>query len=687
MWTGAYNDLLFALAAVAYGFLLLLILLSPRAGTTRVLLAAACALTAIAAAAEAAGWGGLNPRGAVLELAYSGSWCGFLLHLLRKQLKPARRSLRPVTLCGLMIAIAVLGFALVPAHLPAEPGGEGAPLLGELATRLALSVFGALLIENLYRNTAAISRWHINTLCVGLGGIFAYGLMLYADALLFRRISPLLWGGQAIVAILATPLLAVAAARNSDWAINIHVSRAVVFHTTTLVGSGIFLLALAVTGEVFTDYGAGWGELAEMTLLLAGIAAIAVVLTSGSTRSYIRRVLEDNFYSHRYDYRREWLKSIETLAAAPAHSGIQARVIRAVADVVDSPAGLLFVRDLGSSAFQWAGSWNQPAAPVTQPADDAFVALFRGGDWVIELADTTVWPAWLDEVPGAWLAVPLAQKAELIGFVVLVQPRARLRLDRETFDLLRIVARQSAIHVAEQRTTQALAEMQQLSDYSRRFAFVVHDMKNVASQLGMIVQNARVHRDDPEFQKDVLATVGSAFDRMSKLLTRLRPQLPEGTGGVIVPADLIRDELASLRQTHGGGIELETDGGAAAVAMDEAAFHSVIGHLCENALEASPERVCLRLRHGPLSLEIDIVDDGPGMDAEFIRDKLFRPLGSKKRGGFGIGAYQARELVRSAGGDLLVHSRPGCGTTMRIILPCIGKLTKATEAPMARAAQ
>ncbi|HTT79723.1 MAG TPA: XrtA/PEP-CTERM system histidine kinase PrsK [Stellaceae bacterium] len=679
--------MLFAVAAGAYGLLLLLILLSPRADITRVLLAGACAMTAAAAAGMVVGWGGLHPSGAALTLAFTGSWCAFALHLLHKQMAGEAWAFWAIVAGGIAIGAAVLGFGLTPMSAAAAADGRSLRLVGELAARLALAVYGVLLVENLYRNADPDGRWHINTLCVGLGGMFAYSVLLYADALLFRRVSPLLWSGQAIAAVMAVPLLAVAAARNRQWAIDIHVSRAAVFHTATLIGSGIFLLALAATGELFRGLAAGWGELAEMTLLIAGIAAIAVVLTSGSARSYIRRLLADNFYTHRYDYRREWLKSIETLAVVPGLAGIQARVIRAVADVADSPAGVLFVRDLGGSRFQWAGSWNHPAVSEPQAADDAFAALFRDGEWVIELTQASVRPAWLAAIPGAWLAVPLTQKAELIGFVVLVRPRAPLRLDRETFDLLRIVARQSAIHVAEQRTAQALSEVQQLSDYSRRFAFVVHDMKNVASQLGMIAHNARSHRDDPEFQQDVFVTVASAFERMSNLLARLRPNLPPVTDGLIVPADLIRDEVASLCRQHSRAIEVETDGGAAAVAMDDAAFRSVIRHLCENALEASRERVAVRLRHDPLRLEVDIADDGPGMNAEFIRDRLFRPLGSGKRGGFGIGAYQARELVRAAGGDLLVISRPDCGTTMRIILPAIGKRASAEPEPTTRAAE
>jgi putative PEP-CTERM system histidine kinase len=261
----------------------------------------------------------------------------------------------------------------------------------------------------------------------------------------------------------------------------------------------------------------------------------------------------------------------------------------------------------------------------------------------------------------------------LIGFVVLVQPRATVELDRETFDLLRIVARQAATHLAEQRYAQALSEAQDLRDYGKRFAFVVHDMKNVAGQLKMVVQNARSHEDDPEFHRDVLATVRSAFNRMNELLEKLRPgQLPRNDG-LVLPIEIINEEVFALRLSRGADIDVENenDGRTAAVAMDRAALRSVIRHLCENAIEACDGKVQVRVRQGPLRVQIEVADQGDGMTAEFIRDNLFQPFGSTKDNGFGIGAYQARELVRAVGGDLLVVSRPGCGTMMRILLPCV----------------
>jgi len=682
MEVAAYSTLaVFIAAAVAYAFLFVLLLLSGRANTIKTLLICVCACTAGAATAVAFGFSDiLGLSGAIIELATAGSWCGFVLYLLYEQGAKKSQTFIFICLVATVTMLMSLGFA---AFVP-DAFQEGYISLvgtGAIYSRLGLAVIGLLATENFYRNTTPESRWHINLLCVGLAGMFVYTIAIYADALLFRRVSELLWAGRGIVMVVAAPLFAVAAARNRDWAIDIHVSRAAVFHTTTLIGSGIFLLALAASGEVFRAIGPGWGELAEMTLVIGGVAAIGVMATSGSMRSRLRRILAENFFSHRYDYRQEWLRSIEILSTGLRPDTVQTRVIKAVAQIADSPGGVLWVRDLEGAAFQWAGSWNRPAVSFTEPVDSPFVTLFRDGDWVVEFDRTDDRPDWLDEMGNAWLAVPLAQKGQLIGFVVLLRPRAPLKLNRETFDLLRIVARQAAIHLAEQRNAKALAESRELLDFGKRFAFVVHDLKNVTSQLAMILQNARHHRDDPEFHQDVLATVQTALDRINNLLTTLRSRQGQPMNGLIVPIDLLKEQVAAIGRSRGLTIDLDHDDRSAAVAMEAEEFRSVITHLCDNAIDASDGQVQIRVRHEPMRVQIEVADSGKGMSAEFIRDRLFEPFGSTKCDGMGIGAYQARELVRAAGGDLLVASRPGAGTTMRILLPCVGLRSEKHAVP------
>jgi len=681
--TAIYTGALFATSAAAYAVLLVLLLISGRANQTLTLLVAACAATGGSAAAVAGGWTSvLGPTGAIAELASSGGWCVFILYLLHKQRQRDARGLRLVGACGVMIGISIVGFAFFVPE-PLHSGTMPLPFVAELYSRIGLAVYGVLLTENLFRNTAPEFRWHIKLLCIALGGVFAYGLVLYADALLFRRISLVLWDGRPICLIIAAPLLAVSAARNRNWAIDIHVSRAVVFHTATLIGSGVFLLGLALTGGVVRAVGPGWGDLAEVSLVVGGFAVIGVLLTSGAARSRLRRFLAENFFSHRYDYRREWLKNIDILSANPNRAPVQVRVITAVADIADSPGGVLWVRDVDGAAFHWAGSWNCPAIGAAEAADSPFVSLFRGGDWVLELLKIPIAPEWLAEIPTAWLAVPLAHQDKLVGYIVLVRPRAPLKLDRETFDLLRIVGRQAATHVVEQQYAQALAEGRELHDYGKRFAFLVHDMKNIAGQLSMIVQNARYHDGNPEFRHDVLNTVHAALDRMNDLLKKLRPGQVPRDAGLMVPIDIINEELVTIRRSRGINIAVEHDGRTAAVAMGAGAFRSVILHLCENAIEASGEvsgEVKVRVHHEAMRMQIEVIDNGEGMTPEFIRDKLFQPFGSTKGDGFGVGAYQARELVRAAGGDLLATSRPGRGTIMRIMLPCIAPRPLETAA-------
>jgi len=166
-----------------------------------------------------------------------------------------------------------------------------------VVARLGVAVCSVLLIENLYLNTPPDARWHISLPCIALGALAGYDIALSADALLFRRLSLELYDGRAIATGIVAPLLAVAAARNrSDWGVNIHVSRTAVFHSATLMVSGIFLLGLVAAGETLRYIGADWGGVAEISLIFAGLVTLAVLLASRSTRSRLRAVLVDNFF-------------------------------------------------------------------------------------------------------------------------------------------------------------------------------------------------------------------------------------------------------------------------------------------------------------------------------------------------------------------------------------------------------
>ena len=191
-----------------------------------------------------------------LEVARSAAWYGFILHLYRRSVAVHRQLRQVFTTMGLLALLLVGGLPLIDV-LSSQPGAS----LWSVGTaiRLGFAVCNILLLENLYLNTPRDARWHINLLCVALAGLFLYDLVLYADAELFHRVSETLFEGRASAAAIAVPLIAVAAARDRRWDIDLHVSRDVVFHTATLVVSGVFLLGLAATGEIFHRGGARVG--------------------------------------------------------------------------------------------------------------------------------------------------------------------------------------------------------------------------------------------------------------------------------------------------------------------------------------------------------------------------------------------------------------------------------------------
>ncbi len=684
----AWVDTTFVLhagCAVLYAVLAALILLRSRREPTALLFAAGCGATALWAAAVAAiALGPAAPVAFVLDLLRPVVWLAFILHLYRRAALGGRQSRQILLMLGLL-AVLVAGAILLLGR-----NGSGISLrIVWVMGLMGLSIATILVIENLWLGTPEDVRWHVALPCIGLGALAIYDAVLAGDTLLFHGITPAIFNGRALAAGFVAPLLAIAAARNRrNWNVDLYVSRTAAFHSATLMIAGLFLLGLVGASQALRYIGADWGGVAEISLFFGGLVTIAVLVTSRSARARLRFLVIDHLFAHRYDYRAEWVRSISTLSATEGYVALHSRAIRAVAEIVDSQGGILYVRGAGGAAYEWAGSRNMPAGPPAIPAGHALVQAMRGGDWTVELA---AFPE-AGDLPPAWLAVPLNHGGQIIGLVLLADPRGPFRLDREVFDLLRVVGRQVAAVVAEQRATEILMQTRQLHDYGKRFAFVAHDIKNVSTQLSLLLQNAEVHLANPDFQRDMLGTIRAAVGKIGALIKRLETPDPEMAQAVVTPSERLEPILANARRARGATVELETIGAEAGVAMAAPAFDAVVTHVLNNALEASrgmadpPPPVRVVLRHEGRRTTIDIIDEGPGMTPDFVRDGLFRPFHTSKPGGSGIGAYQARELLREAGGDLVVITQPGAGTTMRLLLPAVeGAAVPSPGAAMPRA--
>jgi putative PEP-CTERM system histidine kinase len=536
--------------------------------------------------------------------------------------------------------------------------------------RVGIGVAGLLATENLLRNAEHSARRGIWPLCLALGATFAFELFFYADRLMMPGASPVTAAGRGLVGLFAVPLLAVAMARNRDWRVDIHVSRSLVLHTAALVASGVFCMSLAAAGLLVRELGGAWGPQFELLTLVGSAVVLVAVMGSRDLRVHLKRFIARHFYSHRFDYRTEWLRFVETVSQPDAQGdALQVRIVRALAQIVDSPAGSLWYSQ-GGGGFVPEATWNLPIdRGMRLQAGDMFLAGFRDGSWIQERAAAAI-AAWPFDPTNAWVAIPLAHGNTLIAFVTLAPPPNGYRLDWETFDLLRAAGRQAASYLAEERSTRALGDSRALNEFSKRFAFVVHDFKNLASQLGMVVANARYHIDNPEFRSDMLDTLESSVARMNRLVEQMRAGSRRTPLQIIEPDAVIAD-LAQELHALGTPIQTRLDAGDCKVAIDRDQLRSILSHLVNNAREAAQSslEVVLTSRRTDHQITIDIADTGPGMDDKFIREEFLRPFRSTKSSGMGIGGYQIREMLRLAGGDLEVISAKGVGTVMRCTFP------------------
>jgi putative PEP-CTERM system histidine kinase len=604
-----------------------------------------------------------------------GAWFLFLWHLLTGHETLFYRL--PANSRNAIIAVAIMLVASVllgPGSVEAFPvwGARGGFLLN-----LSSAIFGLILVEQVYRRIQPNARWAIKPLIVGLAGVFGLELLFYADALLFGRLDPDIWLSRGFANVIVIPFIGIATARNTGWTVDLHLSRSAVFHSSALLLSGAFLLLVSGAGYYIRFVGGDLGRALQVELLFAATLLVAFGISSGRFRSKLKVFVSKHFFSYRYDYREEWLRFTRTLATEGGGENLQVRTIIAMANLVESPAGSLWLHQEAKGFFQ-AARWNTPALDAVEATDGCLAGFLRRTGWVIDVSeyrsDPSRYPGlslpdWLRTTPLSWLVSPLIVGVDLLGFVVLATPRTAINLDWEVRDLLKTATRQAASFLSHARATDALLEARKFDAFNRMSAFVVHDLKNLVAQLSLMLTNAKRHGNNPHFQADMLTTVGHVVERMNGLMLQLR------TGSEPVESARHVDVLAVVRRVcaskSANGIQIELEAGAAVVVGHDDRLEHVIGHLLQNAIDATPLGGSIRIRVEAQDrfAVVAISDTGAGMTQEFVRERLFRPFQTTKESGMGIGVYESVQYVTKLGGSVDFDSQPGIGTTVRIRLP------------------
>ncbi len=665
-----------ALAAFLFAALVLWQATVRQGGAPRITLMIACGLTA--------GWclivAATNPADIFSGLAKNVSdlgWLGFMLAIQPQAHDRRRRAV--ILLLYAAVATALLSGMIVrvlPVAFEGSPRIQEGIFVSVLTLRMATAAGALLLVYNLFTASSSEARWSISLPMAALALMWGFDFNLAAVAYLTQHWPVELFAMRGFVLALLAPLL-VTISRHADLGA-VRPSRSATFQTLPLIVIAGYLAVLVLLAKLLHLSGK-LDIMGELTIAI-GFSALALILfPSSRLRTGIKRGIARHLLQHRYDYRVEWRQFTDTLGRPGQKDPLAERIVQAIADIPDAPGGLLLLT-AEDGGLDIAARWGWPLSDAPLRAADAALAthLQHSGE-VIELdlirqnepsAARALLPGWMLAEPRAWLLVPLIHFDRLVGAVLLHQPPVGRVLDWEDHDLLRLAGRQVASYLAEARGQEALSDARRFDEFNRRFAFIMHDVKNLVSQLGLLARNAERHADNPAFRADMVATLQSSVGKMNDLLARLsqhhrsRPEEPKPHA--LLP--LVR-RIAETRQ---GAQAISVEGDADIMALvDTHRLDQALGHLVQNALDASPPdgQVDILVDRRGGEAVIAVVDHGIGMSADFVRTRLFHPFASTKDGGFGIGAFEARALIAAMGGRIEVESREGVGSRFAIILP------------------
>lgn len=552
------------------------------------------------------------------------------------------------------------------------------------ALSLLMTIIGIVLVEQVYRNTRAEQKWAIKYLCLGLLGMFIYDFYMYSDALLYKRIDPVLWQARGFIYALTIPLLGISISRNPLWSPEIFISRRVVFHTTTLLASGIYLMIMGIAGYYVRDFGGNWGLVAQAIFLFITILTLSLFVSSRRIRARLYVLVNKHFYPYKYDYREEWLRFIRTISASNEEKELYHNTIKSIAQIIESPGGMLWLRE-HNGFFSCVDTWQLEHVNDREPAGAPLTKFMEDHEFVISidefLEQPEVYnrlgylelPEWVKKIQ-PWLIVPLIHNDLLIGFIVLDHAVGR----KETFnwedsDLLKTAARQVASFLEQMNASKALAEARQFESFNKVSTYVIHDIKNLIAQLSLISSNAEKHKDNPLFMDDVFKTISNSVSKMNKMMEILSGKESKSQSSKINIISVL-EELVHNRHIAGGKPVpiLGCESSSFNVKADKNQLLAILGHLVQNAQDATDAngKITITQKRSTDGVVIEIADTGSGMSADFIENNLFKPFKTTKGSkGMGIGVYEAREIILAIGGRIEVSSEVDSGTCFKLTIP------------------
>jgi len=540
---------------------------------------------------------------------------------------------------------------------------------------------GLAQLEQTLRGARDPIRYQLKFIVIGLGAFGGYKIYESSRLLLFPVWQPDGVLVDSLVAMVSIALVVYGLRRIhvQEVRVQVYVAPQVLYGSVTFLVIGLYLFAVGVVGELlrYTDQSLG-SALSTLIIFLA-VVGLVVVLSSRTVRSSLRRTISRYFYRVKYDYRSKWLELTEAFRSCVSVDAILDRFLDVLSTTFGAGRISIWMRFEADRRFHRVRTINTESAPPPMGLHHPLIQ---------KLVDTEG-PLGIEELKSArngrtdeyfWehtkavLCVPLRSDNRLVGFVMLSQERGAA-YGTDDADLLRAIAHHVAMLVSLAELAEDRRAASELEALHRFSAFCLHDIKNLAARLSLVIQNAEVYGQDPAFQQSAMRTVSTTVQKMMALITKLSPgsravpPTDQGEWEVFELHAVLSETMDSLN----GGLRVpirRIEDALPPVRMKRDQIQQVLLNVILNAQQACGEQGEIEIKTvcGERKAIITVSDTGPGIQPSVLRT-LFHPFQTTKKEGLGVGLYECKRIIESHEGTMCIESQVGHGTLVRITLP------------------
>jgi len=541
---------------------------------------------------------------------------------------------------------------------------------------LFISVVVIANIEQLLRNSSESSRWELKFLFLGIGAVYTAIIYISSRQMLY---SERLHAGDIhilhILFLIACILIAFSWKRSSGKTQAV-VSQSAVYSFITLLGVGTYLVISGVVASMIGSRLYNVEFPVEALVFIIAIIGLAAIMMTTGLRNKARAWIRLNIFAGKYDYRQTWIEAARHIRSIDS----QEAAARALTEIIHKSMG-------ASDISVWVRRWNPNRLQLLSLMGDIEANPGQETFNVVEQLMEEVEPLSLKDLERkentaeimefmknarAALLVPLLSSNRIIGLITVGKDTSGRKYGNEGREFLHVLAGHIAGEFHKSDLLAAFISAREDEAFRSFSTFVLHDLKNFASTLSYIAQNAPKHQHNPEFQKDAFQSVYETAEKMKRICNNLR------TFSGTLAADkkmcdlnqIVHSVVAALDASLGEHLKLDL-AELPQTFVDDDEVARVLQNLLLNSREAIADDgvIIVRTLNCEDNINVVVEDNGAGMSSEFLEKELFVPFRTTKSSGLGIGLFHSKKIMEAHGGSIHVESEEGKGTKIVLSFP------------------